>query len=181
MCRRHLILSACFLLACGDGASTGPGPEAPLLPANTVLRAEAHKLYPDGHEVTCSFRIELQWKEREDLSPVSYRLTGPMGGEAARSVIDAEGAGLAFFADMGWPTSHATVTSPSTVTFQIAPGGSGSPFWDNFSNLPGAKVGNRWSGEWTCLPFGGESGGYMDTTYTAPGTWVIESPFIQDD
>lgn len=177
-----LVLVGVLTVACASDFD-GPTTPAPVeLPPDITIQATAYQLYPDGSEVTCSFRVRVAWDQAEESSPDLRRFIGRMGGESSRKVLDSTGAGLAFFADMAWPTAEADVFGEDSVAINLTAGGdpSGSPFWDAFSFLGGSKdESGRWTGPWTCHPMGGDTGGYVDTTLTAVGSWEIVTPFVQ--
>jgi hypothetical protein len=174
------LLAAALLPACGDsGGSTSPTPH-PTLPPETLLHAQAFQAYPDGSTVTCSFTAFLTWSGASEPSAGERVFTGSMGGEAMRQVLDATGAGVAFFADMAWPTTQARVIGVDSVEFILGPGDPTSRFWDAFSGLAGRKEATgTWTGPWICYPLDLNSGGWVDTSLSAAGHWVITDQFVQ--
>jgi hypothetical protein len=175
--RRPLLLAAVFLAACSN--SDGPSP-LPELPPSLVMQASASSLYPDGSTVSCTFSIRVEW-DAADLQRGDVVYTGRMGGESHRQVLDGNGDGLGFFADMAWPTATARLVRSDSISIDLTGGAdaSGSPFWDTFKALDGRKESGRWTGPWTCKPLGAIPGGYSDTSLTATGSWEITEPFVQ--
>lgn len=165
--------------ACSDSTSSAPEPVHEL-PPNLHVEGSAAETHPDGTSVTCSFSLVVIWDSAtRSGSVVTYM--GRMGGESSRMVLDADGAGLGFFADMAWPTAAVRVIDGDSVSMNMTEGTgpSGSPFWDAFRSIEGRKLEGQWSGPWTCLPLGGEAGsGYVDTTGTAAGSWQLMAPFV---
>ena len=173
--------SPCFLgtaaslliLACADPSDPSQSP----WPDPLILRGAVDQPTTEGLQVTCSFDIRIHLDGGADQErPGHVRYTGAMGGESARQVLDESGAGVAFFADMAWPTSFVDLIHGDSIQVQLAPADGISPFWDAFSALGGKRDPNGgFSGPWTCYPMG-TTEGHVDTAGTAVGTWWIEPP-----
>src|SRR5688572_12721517 len=104
-----LALLGVLTVACASD-SDGPTTPTPVeLPPDIAIHGSAYQLYPDGSSVSCSFSVRVEWDLAEGPAPNRRRFTGQMGGESSRTVLDSTGAGLAFFADMGWPAAVAEV------------------------------------------------------------------------
>jgi hypothetical protein len=177
---RYVPIPALLLAAAcaSDGNAPEPGAE---LPPDMRIEGYAAEVHADGSSVTCSFSLTVIWDAAERSGrEVTY--TGQMGGETQRQVLDAEGSGRAFFADMAWPTAQVRIIDGDSVSMNLSAGGepSGSPFWDAFRAINGRKRDGQWSGPWTCLPMTGPEGsGHPDTTGTAVGSWQLTAPFVQ--
>ncbi len=178
--RPTLLAALGLLAACGSDAGDASGPPAPIeLPPTLDIEGQASALFDDGATVTCAFHIVVNWDSARAL-PGGIAYYGRMGGESQRQVLDISGAGIALFADMGWPTAEVKVIARDSIAIDLTAGEppSGSPYWDTFKAIEGRKQGELWSGPWNCEPFGGDVHDFMDTAYTAVGSWQVMAPFV---
>jgi hypothetical protein len=162
---------AVALGACDD--ATAPGGAASL-PSSVHLRATATQRFPDGDSVDCSFDLIVTLTSSQVPAPNTRVYAGTMGGSASRTVLAADGSGLSFFADMAWPQAAARVFGPDSVEFVLSAPAPDSRFWDAFKLVAGTKdPRGHWSGLWTCYPLDINSGGYLDTSLVAAGSWEM--------
>lgn len=100
---------------------------------------------------------------------------GIMGGGVDRTVLEADGSGFGFFADVYWPDAVARVGTRDRVdlilsdTLLVE-----GRFWREIALLRGARDGDGASGTWTCAPFDIWENGYVDTVLVVQGTWWTE-------
>ena len=90
-------------------------------------------------------------------------------------MLDANGNGIGLWPHVHGPARARSIT-PDRVELEIpANAGSESRFWRELASLSGTiHADGTGSGTWTCAPFDIEDGGYVDTRYSATGTWTLE-------
>lgn len=107
-------------------------------------------------------------------SPGVLEYDGVHGGGLERTVVDAAGNGISPAPDV-----HGEVVARSIAPnrFEIvipANADAEGRFWRELSLLAGVFAnGDSASGGWRCAPSDIDSGDYVDTQYTAPGSWTL--------
>jgi hypothetical protein len=99
---------------------------------------------------------------------------GTHGGSLRRRILDSAGNGISLEPDV-FGVVMARSIAPDRLELVIpANAGAEGRFWRELARFVGTfSAPNTAPGEWNCAPFDIDSGGYVDTMYTARGTWVI--------
>jgi hypothetical protein len=170
---RRLLPSLVLLtgLSCSDSNAPVPGDN----PFGARFRVVGDAAGGDGAGNTADCQLDLVMELDGDGRPVpsAIEFPGIMGGGVSRRVLNAEGGGFAFFADVYWPDAAARFGSRLRVDLVLGDTLSieGGRFWHEIALLRGIRDGNRASGIWTCAPFDIWQGGYVDTALVVQGTW----------
>ena len=169
-----LVVALGLLAACQGESPTEPAVSPHHLPANFRLTGSASSTESNGASIDCilDLRFELQGNPRQAPGVLEY--DGIHGGSVRRTVLDAQGNGISL-----WPDVHGVVVvrsiAPNLVQIEIpANAQAESRFWRELWQLQGTfDSGGTAIGRWNCAPFDIDSGGYVDTMYTASGTWTL--------
>jgi len=173
---RVVLALAIFLAGCGDGGPATPSAEAGELRTPVHIRGAASQAYPDGSTVECTFDLHLALTEAGVDADGARVYAGTMGGESYRKALNPDSSGVAFYADMAWPTALARVVGADSVELRPSGRDTISRYWDGF-HLFAARIDSTGyaSGPWVCAPFDIKEGGYTDTLLTALGSWELVS------
>jgi len=175
--RARAFLGALLLLLAGCGGDSPTelqGPPRPL-PARFQLLGTASAVEADGTSISCNFELifELTGNPRESPGVLEY--DGAGGGGLTRTIFDATGRGISLQPDAyaavvvrSLAPNRIEITTPISVNSE-------SRFWRELSHLEGTfdSPQDVATGSWNCAPFDISSGGYMDTKYTARGSWTL--------
>ena len=151
------------------------------LPSYFRITGEASGEDEAGNTAECRFDLLYETYETSRL-PGIVEYLGIGGGEVSRKVLDATGAGFAFFADFFVPDVEARVVRGNQLELD-GPGRDvdDSRLYLNLARFIGTlDEAGAAQGEWTCGPFDVDVGGYVDTRQTVRGTWHIE-PLIDPE
>jgi len=170
--RRFLVLLL-LTAACGEDNPVAP-PLVTELPRNFRLTGNASGTDPAGLTATCS--LDLVFELTSEVSRTAQRVDyeGVHGGGVERAVLTRDGSGFAFAADVfGEVEAHLFVTGTVEIVIPVNQTAEGR-FWQNLARFAGtvdSSGGGR--GLWTCAPFDIDSGGYVDDSVVAEGTWEM--------
>lgn len=164
-------LPALGALACDDTGPTDPAPDV-VLPAEMSLIATASG-NAGGLTVQCGLAYVVKVTRQGAV------WSGEWGGEAQRSVVDATGAGISFFA-LAHAELRLTAAREGALVLTsyrdgkpLMPDGT-SRFWDEIVTLRGTLGADRRTvigeGSWTCRPMDARG----DSLVSVPGTWRLE-------
>lgn len=135
----------------------------------------ASSVEADGASVSCDFELTFELTGNPRESPGVLEYDGVHGGDLRRTVLDATGHGISLQPDVH---GAAVVRSlaPNRVQITIpANANAEGRFWRELSRFEGTfDSGNVATGTWSCAPFDISSGGYVDTKYTARGSWSLQ-------
>lgn len=172
--RISLAIALLFMMGCDGGSPTEPGSSPRPLPAELRLTGSAASTEPDGTSVSCELDLILELDATPNESRGALEYEGRYGGAIRRTVLDAAGDGISLWPDvLGKVVARSSVPSRIRLTF---PGNmnTSSRFWSELSLLQGTwETGDTATGNWNCAPFDIDSGGWVDTQYTARGTWTL--------
>ena len=163
-----LVLAA----ACGDD-STDPGVPSDEVPAVMELNGEAFVELDDGRTAACAIYLRIEVDDDGITEGDARVYRGTAGGDATRTVLDAEGDGFGF-----WPHLHSGATvraTPDSIEL-IADGAEEvtERFYQGIMHFAGERTGpGEANGTWTCAPLDLDHNGWLDTAVVAPGTWTI--------
>jgi hypothetical protein len=129
---------------------------------------------PDGTSVSCELDLVFELDAHPSETPVSLEYRGRHGGAIRRTVLDASGNGISLWPDvLGDVVARSLAPNQIQLTFP-ANMNTSSRFWRELSLLQGTfDAGDTATGSWICAPFDIDSGGWIDTQYTARGTWTL--------
>lgn len=161
-------------VACGDVASPR---STRTLPARVHLAGEASGSDDRGNTAECLLDLRLQLTEsRREIGIAEY--SGQLGGYVQRVVLDPDGNGFAFAADVAGEVTARLIGADSVEIVSPRNAGSPSPFWREQAlfagSARGAPAGTFGHGAWMCRPFMIDEGGWVDTATTVAGRWVVE-------
>lgn len=129
---------------------------------------------PNGTSVSCDLDLLFELDARPSEAPGTLEYAGRYGGGMRRTVLDAAGNGISLSPDVA---SNVVARSIAPNRIQLMfPANINSPsrFWRELSLLQGTfDAGDTATGSWVCAPFDIDSGGWVDTQYTARGTWTL--------
>jgi hypothetical protein len=144
-------------------------------PGFARLRAEAEAEFEDGMSVECRLDYIME-VSLADYDILGRMYTGTMGGEAARTVLDADGAGIGLIADAFSPVDVHVTGNRVEITSTLPPPtrtplDQDSRFWAQLSRFTGI-IGDDGavSGSWLCSPFDTRGDGEL----FANGNWRLE-------
>ncbi|MGH7665626.1 MAG: hypothetical protein ACRENI_15260 [Gemmatimonadaceae bacterium] len=172
-------LAVALIAACGGDGPAGPQAVGSLPPLFHVV-GEAFGSYEEGQTAHCQLHLVVERSDeiRRASRLVEYSATA--GGHIARSVLNADGSGFGFFADVYYPDAVIRLIAPDSIEFALAvPVEGDGRLWKELAFFTGSFDGeSTGSGAWTCAPFDIWEGGYVDTSHVAGGEWrmQIESP-----
>jgi len=159
------------------GSPTDPDGVAQPLPAAFVMIGTANSTESDGSTVSCVLEFYFELPTEPRMVPEGLEYDGTHGGSVQRTVLDRHGNGISL-----WPAvaGEAVVRSlpPDRVEI-IIPANIGveSRFWSELAQFEGRFDGRgQVVGEWNCAPFDLDEGGYVDTRFTARGSWAVDLP-----
>jgi hypothetical protein len=160
----------------GAGGEAGAPPSGPTsVPSYFRLTAEAAGI-DRGIDVACSldFIFELDPESLRTDTLVEY--PGTHGGSAVRTVLDANGDGFSFHADVFGEVLARLTFEGSVLEIEIPINGTAAEsFWQELAYFPGTlEADGTGSGTWTCAPLEIDQNGYLDVSGTVDGTWTIE-------
>jgi hypothetical protein len=146
------------------------------LPNHFRLTGEAEREHPDGYLVTCFLDLIFELKNETSRNEMSVTYTGIHGGEVFRRILNAEGAGFAFRADVFGDVEAQLLTQTGITNLMIPINRTADGrFWRAMSSFDGFVNENGiGTGTWSCEPIDIDQGGYVDTTYIIQGTWRSE-------
>jgi hypothetical protein len=131
----------------------------------------------DSAGFTASCALDLVFELTAEASRTGGRVNyaGVHGGEVERTVLAGDGSGFAFHADVyGEVEAHLFVTGGLEILIPVNETAEGR-FWRNLARFAGSvDSSGRGQGRWTCAPFDIDSGGYVDESVIAEGTWQTE-------
>jgi hypothetical protein len=166
------LLLGIALPGCGDDAQGG-GARVDSVPLFFRMTGEAMGTDDLDRTGTCGMDLifEIVETERTD-EHVLY--TGTHGGELARSVLEADESGLAFFIDV-FGEVEIELLFPDTLIIDIPLNDTPeSRFYQRLSHFEGViDQSGAGEGPWECAPLDIDQGGYVDDTVTVEGTWMI--------
>lgn len=149
-------------------------------PKFAYFRAVANAEFDDGMDVDCALDFIMEI-EMESDDGYERHYSGSMGGEAARTVVDALGAGISFSADAFMPVdvritgNRVNIQSTLPLLTRI-PKDEDSRFWTQITLFEGdVESDGSVSGSWLCAPFDTRGD---DSLFTA-GRWWLE-PIIEE-
>ena len=174
MARAGLVAGLLLLLGCDRGSPTAPGDSPRPLPAGFRVTGSASSTEADGTMVSCLMDLFFELGTGPRSSPGVLEYDGVHGGGLERKVVDAAGNGIALAPDVHGEVVVRSI-APNRVEIVIpANAGAEGRFWRELSLLAGVfGEGDTAAGSWQCAPFDIDSGGYVDTQYTAPGSWTL--------
>ena len=129
---------------------------------------------PDGTCVTCEMAFSIELHPGPRSSPGVLEYDGVHGGHLTRTILDASGAGISLHPDVHAPMLVRSI-APGAVQILIPINATADGrFYRALSDLRGTvgADGNA-TGTWNCAPFDIYSGGYVDTSHIAAGTWTL--------
>lgn len=144
----------------------------PELPTHFALSGEA-SASEGGTDVDCALDLlfDVEAAERDGRSNVT---TGVHGGEVARRILDPEGAGFLFHADV-FGEVEVSVDAREALLIRIPINDTAEGrFWTSMARFEGTWDGVDGEGTWTCAPLDIDQEGYVDETVVAEGTWTME-------
>lgn len=162
------------LVSCDGGSPTEPEVAPRPLPLRFALTGSATSEEEDGTSVSCFLDLHFELAENPRLTPGALEYTGVHGGSIRRTVLDAEGNGISL-----WPDVYGNVVArsiaPSSLQIEIPVNADAEGrFWRELSSFRGTLAPDGTAtGHWSCAPFDIASGGYVDTSYTARGSWTL--------
>jgi hypothetical protein len=166
-----------LLAGCGGGPTEPQSPPRPL-PARFQLQGSASSVEADGTSVSCALFLVVELAGRPREAPGVLEYEGTLGGELRRTVLDAAGNGISLEPDVYGKVVVRSLTGDQVeITTPVNTNAEGR-FWRELSRLEGTfdsggtGSGNTATGAWNCAPFD-ISNGYVDTRYTARGTWTL--------
>jgi len=173
MKRGALVALAFGLVGCGE--SSGPVFGNPLGQRFQIV-GEAAGGDTAGRTATCDLHLVMELGDGSRPAAGAVEYPGVMGGGVSRTVLEADGSGFGFFADVYWPNAVARLSTRDLVHFVLGDTAAveGGRFWHEIAQLRGVRDGNQASGTWTCAPFDIWEGGYVDTLLVVQGTWRTE-------
>lgn len=165
---------ALLLLAGCDGSPTEPQGSPRSLPAEFRLVGSATSTEPNGSSVSCQLDLIFELDAHLSEAPGTLEYEGRFGGSMGRTVLEATGDGISLWPDVaGRVVARSLAPNRIQLTFP-ANVNSPSRFWRELSLLQGTFGGSDTAtGSWICAPFDINSGGWVDTQYTARGTWTL--------
>jgi hypothetical protein len=173
--RASLGAALLILAGCGRDSPTEPqGPPRPL-PARFQLLGTASAVEPDGTTVSCDLELNFELTGSPREAPGVLEYDGVHGGDLRRTILDATGRGISLEPDVygavvvrSLAPNRVEITIPLNADIK-------ERFWRELSHLEGTFDSPRdvATGTWNCAPFDISSGGYMDTKYTARGSWSL--------
>jgi hypothetical protein len=159
----------------GGNGEGGAEPEGPALPTYFRMLATAEGT-EGGVNVGCSIDFIFELDEGQlVITDESAEAPGTHGGDAARSLLDDEGAGFVFNASAAGEVI-ATLVFPDQLALSL-PGNetATNAFWQELALFEGTLAADGTAnGTWTCAPLEIEQDGYVDDTIYVEGTWEIE-------
>lgn len=173
MARRLLPIVLLVLAGCNHGLPTAPGDVLRPLPAQFRVTGTAASTEADGTTVSCQLDLQFELGPgREVAGGLEYE--GIYGGDIQRTVLDATGNGISLWPDVfGEVVARSMLPNRVELTFPVNVD-SESRFYRELARLEGIFVSNSSAtGSWSCAPFDIDSGGWVDTRYTAQGTWTL--------
>ena len=173
--RRSLRLLLPLLLVAGacDGEATEPDAIDDTVPQAMELNGTAFIELDDGRTADCEIFLRIELEDDGVAEGDARVFRGTAGGDAIRTVLDAEGAGFSF-----WPHLHSGATlraTPDSIEL-IADGAdeAAERFYQGIMRFAGERTGpGAAHGTWTCAPLDLDQNGWLDTAVVAPGTWTI--------
>lgn len=172
--KRSLVTALALVsAACQDSSS--PGAVNPLGERFQIV-GEAAGGDTAGRTAACEFHLIMELESDTRPAARAVEFPGVMGGEVSRTVLEADGSGFGFFADVYWPDAVARYGTGDLVDFILGDTAAieGGRFWHEIARLRGTRDGEQASGTWTCAPFDIWENGYVDTLLVVPGTWRTE-------
>lgn len=163
-----------FLLNCDGSSPTAPGDTPRPLPARFGLTGSAASTEADGTKVSCRMDLIFELGPNPRSSPGVLEYDGVHGGHLERTVLDAAGNGISLVPDVHGAVVVRSI-APNRVEIEIpVNAGAEGRFWRELSLLAGVFAGGDTAeGAWLCAPFDIDSGGWVDTRYTATGSWTL--------
>jgi hypothetical protein len=168
-----------FVLLLLVSACDGDGPVAPPLvtelPRNFRLTGNASGTDAAGLTATCS--LDLVFELTSEISRTRDRVDyeGVHGGGVERAVLERDGSGFSFAADVfGEVEAHLFATGSLEIVIPVNQTAEGR-FWQNLARFAGTvDSSGRGRGLWTCAPFDIDTGGYVDRSVVVEGDWQME-------
>jgi hypothetical protein len=163
-----------FLPACDDDPPLAP-PLVTELPGTFHMTGEATRTDTSGLTATCSLDLIFELSSVVFRTPQRVDYQGVHGGAVERAVLARDGSGFAFAADVfGDVEAHLFVTGNVEIVIPVNRTAEGR-FWQNLASFSGTvDSSGRGEGRWTCAPFDIDTGGYVDRSVVAEGTWEME-------
>ena len=129
-----------------------------------------------GRTASCDLHLVMELGDESRPAAGAVEYLGVMGGGVSRTVLEADGSGFGFFADVYWPDAVARFGTRDLVHFVLGDTAAteGGRFWHEIALLRGVRNGDQVSGTWTCAPFDIWENGYVDTLLVVQGTWRTE-------
>lgn len=168
------LLIACLALDACEKNSTGVPGTPRALAARYRMSGTAASKEADSTCVTCllDLAIELGSTPRRVGAVLEY--DGVHSGHMNRTILDRDGNGISL-----WPDVYGSVVvrsiPPDRIQILIPVNATAEGrFYRELSMVEGEFGSDDIvTGTWNCAPFDIHSGGYVDTTYIAPGTWTL--------
>ena len=162
--KKFFLLPAAFLFVhCSNSGGAWDNP--PKIPQKALLEGSASGSL-NGLDIECEFEFHLTVNlETPDSALATW------GGNAARSVVDGDGAGIGFDGiaagelRVEFPTDE-SITLTDTYFDPVEP----AQFWEEFFLFTGTRLDDKlWSGTWNCYPFHTRG----DSVGVIQGTWFL--------
>lgn len=177
--RRLACVAALSVL--GAGCNSGSGNAADELPGLPVLDFWLRAIAAgetDEFTVECGLDYIVDIAGEVSRTSLVVEYVGTMGGEARRSLLRADGSGVAFFAD-AFSEVQVLLQVPDRVQINLInvppdPEGVSSRFWSEQLQFEGRLIGDQIFGDWLCAPLDTEVNGINDNEIFVPGTWLSE-------
>jgi hypothetical protein len=176
-----VLLPLVAALSCTD--STAPVPVTSPLGNRFRILGTAAGGDSAGRTAECQLDLVMELNSASQPRPIPLGVEFPftMGGGVGRTVLESDGSGFGFFADVYWPTAVARVGTRDLVELVIGDTlQTESRFWREIALLRGVRDGEVGmggggaTGTWTCAPFDIWENGYVDTLLVVQGTWRTE-------
>lgn len=157
----------------GDGGAPPAGPTS--IPNYFRLTAEAAGV-DQGIDVACSLDFIFELDPERSRTDALVEYPGTHGGEAERTVLDENGDGFSFHADVFGEVVARLIFEGSVLELEIPINATTEEsFWQELAFFPGTlEADGTGSGTWTCAPLEIDQDGYVDLVGTVDGTWQIE-------
>jgi len=169
---------AVLATACAGDAPTTPDdsfdPAVVKHPRAYRMSGEAIAHSTDGRTAECALDLIFELNEKVGKHRDYVEYTGGHGGDVARSVTDATGAGFGFSAFVGgaitmrrYRTGALEILIPINETTDV-------PFYRLMARWEGNRTrGRNFEGSWQCGPLQLDEGGYRDLDIVADGHWRL--------
>jgi hypothetical protein len=170
---RSFLVILLLVSACDEDSPVAP-PLVTELPRNFRLTGNASGTDPAGLTATCSLDLVFEFTSEVSRTRERVDYEGVHGGGIERAVLARDGSGFAFAADVfGEVEAHLFVTGSVEIVIPVNQTAEGR-FWQNLARFVGTvELSDQGQGRWTCAPFDIDSGGYVDDSVLAEGTWEM--------